>query len=111
MLTVFTSEDASTPQGRRLVETVVEHAREEGLAGASVIRGVEGFGHSGRRRTTRFADVAVDLPVLVQIVDSDDRISEFLPLLRTLTGDELVVTQPVSIEHHTHHWPVLDDDG
>ncbi len=110
MLTVFTSEDASTPEGRRLVDTVVERAREEGLAGASVIRGVEGFGHSRRRRTTRFADVALDLPVLVQIVDSDERISEFLPVLRALTGDELVVIQPVSIEHQPHSKPVLDDD-
>jgi PII-like signaling protein len=110
MLTVFTSEDASTPGGRRLVESVVERAREEGLAGASVIRGVEGFGHSGRRRTTRFADLAVDLPILIQIVDSDERISQFLPLLQAVTGDELVVVQPVSVERQPHHRPVLDDE-
>lgn len=109
MLTIFTSEGASTPQGGRLVETVVERAREEGLAGASVIRGVEGFGHSRRRRTTRFADVAVDLPVVVQIVDSAERISEFVPLLRALTGEELVVLQPVTIDHQHHQRPVLDD--
>lgn len=111
MLTVFATEDAATPQGRRLVQTLVERAREEGLSGATVIRGVEGFGQSGRRRTTRFTDVAVDLPVLVQIVDSDERISEFLPLVKALTGDYLVLVQPVSIEHHPEQRPVLDDDA
>lgn len=109
MLTIFTSEGASAPQGGRLVETVMERAREEGLAGASVIRGVEGFGHSRRRRTTRFADVAVDLPVMVQIVDSAERIAEFVPLLRALAGEELVVLQPVTIDHQPRHRPVLDD--
>lgn len=99
MLTIFTSEGASTPQRARLVEAVVEQAREAGLAGASVIRGVEGFGHSRRRRTTRFADVATDLPVVVQFVDSNQRIMDFVPVLRTLVGDELVVLQPVEIEH------------
>jgi PII-like signaling protein len=109
MLTIFTSENALTSQGRRLVETVVERAREEGLAGASVIRGVEGFGHSRHRRTTRFPDVAVDLPVVVQIVDSSERIAEFVPLLRTLAGDELVVMQPVTIDNRPQGRPVLDD--
>lgn len=98
MLTVFTTEDARTPGGGPLVDSVLERAREEGLAGASVLRGVEGFGHSGRVRTTRFPDVAVDLPVVIQIVDDAPRIDGFLPALRALTGDELVIVQPVSID-------------
>jgi hypothetical protein len=110
MLTVFTSEGAATAEGEVLVKAVVELAREEGLAGATVLRGVEGFGHSGRRRTTRFADVAVDLPVLIRIVDSRERIEEFLPLLRAVIGDELVVSQPVTIDHHSQGHPTLDDE-
>lgn len=98
MLTVFTSETATTPGGKVLVHAVVERAREEGLAGASILRGVEGFGHSGRLRTSRFPDIAVDLPVVIQIVDSDPRIEQFLPRLREMTGDELVIRQPVTLE-------------
>lgn len=98
MLTVFTSEAATAPGGKMLVHAVIERAREEGLAGASILRGVEGFGHSGRLRTSRFPDIAVDLPVVIQIVDSESRIDEFLPRLTELTGDELVIRQPVTLE-------------
>lgn len=100
MLTVFTSEAARTPEGKVLVQAVVERAREHGLAGASILRGVEGFGHSGRLRTSRFPDIAVDLPVVIQMVDSESRIEEFLPVLEGLTGEALVVRQRVTLEHH-----------
>lgn len=98
MLTVFTSEEAKTRAGRPLVNTLLVRAREAGLAGASVLRGIEGFGRSRRVRTTRFPDVSVDLPVVVQIVDLPARIEEFLPVLRDLVQDELVMIQPVVLE-------------
>lgn len=101
ILTVFTTEGARTPDGAGLVNSLVERAREAGLAGASVLRGVEGFGHSKRVRTTRFPDAAVDLPIVVQIVDTNERIEDFLPALVAMTGDELVIRQPVGIDH----WP------
>jgi PII-like signaling protein len=110
MLTVFTTEGAATPDGERLVDTVLERARQEGLAGASVVRGVEGFGRSGRVRTTRFPDVSVDLPVIIQMVDAAARIEGFLPILTTITADELVVVQPVTIDHRPHPPVAFDDE-
>jgi PII-like signaling protein len=109
MLTVFTSEDATTPRGERLAHALLERAREEGLAGASVLRGVEGFGRSGRVRTTRFPDVSVDLPVVIQIVDLAARIEEFLPVLKDMVQDELVVVQPVTIDRRPQLHRVLDE--
>ncbi|MHB1444877.1 MAG: DUF190 domain-containing protein [Acidimicrobiales bacterium] len=111
LLTVFTSEGARTPGGHALVKTLIERAREEGLAGASVLRGIEGFGHSGRVQTARLPDIAFDLPMLVQIVDTDERIDEFLPVLVDIVGEELVVRQAVRIDHQAHERPPLDDES
>ena len=97
-LTVFTTESAQAPDGRPLHLAVVERARQEGLAGATVLRGVEGFGASGHLLTTRVADLAQGLPLVIEIVDRDDRIDSFLPTLRELAGGELVLRQPVSMD-------------
>ena len=100
-LTVFTTESAVTPDGRPLHLALVERARQEGVAGATVLRGVEGFGSSGHLLTTRFADLALGLPLVIEIVDRDERIDSFLPALRELAGDELVLRQRVSIASPT----------
>ena len=97
-LTVFTTETSLAPDGRPLHLALVERARQAGLAGATVVRGVEGFGASGHLLTTRFADLAQGLPLVIEIVDRDERIESFLPALRELAGTELVLRQPVSID-------------
>lgn len=97
-LTVFTTESALAPDGRPLHLALVERAREGGLAGATVLRGVEGFGASGHLLTTRFADLARGLPLVIEIVDRAERIDSFLPALREMAGDELVLRQDVSID-------------
>lgn len=109
MLTVFTSEAARTPDGHPLVKTLIERAREEGLAGASVIRGIEGFGHSGQVQTARRPDTAFDLPIVIHIVDTDENIEDFLPVLVGMAGRELVVRQAVDIDHRVHQRGALDD--
>ena len=97
-LTVFTTESALAPDGRPLHLALVERAQAEGLAGATVLRGVEGYGVSGHLLTTRFADLSLGLPLVIEIVDRDERIESFLPALRELAGDELVLRQPVAID-------------
>lgn len=97
-LTVFTTESALAPDGRPLHLALVERAREQGLAGATVLRGVEGFGSSGHLLTTRFADLAQGLPLVIEIVDRDERIDSFLPAVREMAGTELVLRQTVSID-------------
>jgi PII-like signaling protein len=80
-------------EGRPLYEAIVHRARAAGLAGATVIRGLEGFGAHSRLHTTRILRLSEDLPVVVEIVDEGDRIEAFLPAL-----DEMVVEGMVTLE-------------
>lgn len=76
---------------------IVHRAHKAGLAGASVIRGIEGYGVSSRIHTTRLLSLAEDLPVVIIIVDSEDRIRTFLPQLDGLVTDGLVTIDPVEV--------------
>jgi PII-like signaling protein len=80
-------------EGRPLYEAIVQRAREAGLAGATVIRGLEGFGAHSRLHTTRILRLSEDLPVVVEIVDEAAKIEAFLPTL-----DEMVVEGMVTLE-------------
>ncbi len=76
-----------------LYEAIVLKAREQGLAGATVLRGPMGFGHSSRLHTAKILRLSEDLPVVVEIIDNEQKITAFLPLL-----DEMVKGGLVSIE-------------
>ncbi|MCY0962006.1 DUF190 domain-containing protein [Streptomyces sp. H27-H5] len=70
---------------------IVHRARKAGLAGASVFRGIEGFGASSLIHTQRLLSLSDDLPVAVIIVDADDKVRAFLPELDELVGSGLVI--------------------
>jgi PII-like signaling protein len=76
---------------------IVHRAHRAGLAGASVFRGIEGFGKSNHIHTTRLLSLSEDLPVAVVIVDSDDRIRAFLPELEELKIEGVVILEPVEV--------------
>jgi uncharacterized protein len=98
-LTVIVGE--SDTVGHRPVYTEIVHrAHAAGLIGASVFRGIEGFGATGRVHTTRLLDLAEDLPVSVVIVDSAEKIEAFLPELEAIVGDGLVLVEDVQVVHH-----------
>jgi PII-like signaling protein len=78
----------------------VHRAHAAGLIGASVFRGIEGFGATGRVHTTRLLDLAEDLPISVVIVDTAENIAAFLPELETIVGDALVLVEDVQVIHH-----------
>ncbi|MHB8593497.1 MAG: DUF190 domain-containing protein, partial [Acidimicrobiales bacterium] len=78
-----------------------ERAREDGMAGATVWVGVEGFGTSGRIRTNRFADVATGMPLAVEMIDLPERIEAFLPAVRQLAPGSLVTREQVRITRIT----------
>ena len=69
---------------RPLANAIVERAREEGLAGATVLRGIEGFGANSHLHTSRILSLSNDLPILIQIIDREDRIDAFVPLLEEI---------------------------
>ena len=86
LLRIFLGEDDKF-EHRPLYEAIVLKARETHLAGATVIRGPMGFGHSSLIHTTKILRLSVDLPLVVEIVDSEDKINTFLPALdRMMTG-------------------------
>lgn len=76
---------------------IVHRAHRAGLAGASVMRGIEGFGASSHIHTTRILSLSDDLPVAIVIVDTEERIHAFLPQLDELITEGLVILDPVGV--------------
>jgi len=95
-LTIFVGEN-DLWHHKALYTEIVHRAHRMGLAGASVIRGIEGYGASSRIHTQRLLSLAEDLPVAVIIVDVEERIRPFLPLLDELVTEGLVMLDPVEV--------------
>lgn len=95
-LTVYIGE-SDRHQHRPLYSEIVHRAHAAGLAGASVLRGIEGFGASNTVHTTRLLSLSEDLPIAVVIVDTEDRISAFLADLDTLIDEGLVTIDDVEV--------------
>ncbi len=92
--------EALRHHGLYLYEAIVEHARREGMAGATVFRGMEGYGLHRHLHTARLLDVSDDLPIIVEIVDTIERIRAFLPTLDPLIPHGAATLSPVSIVKH-----------
>lgn len=88
--------------GKPLYAAIVELARSEGLAGATVTRGVMGFGAHSRIHTAGILSLSEDLPMVVTIVDKPERIDAFLPLLDEMVSGGLVLSWPVTVERYVH---------
>ncbi|CAK0743756.1 conserved hypothetical protein [uncultured Gammaproteobacteria bacterium] len=98
LLRIFTGERARDQvHGKPLYETIVLRAREAGLAGATVLRGVMGYGHSSRLHTAKILRLSDDLPLVIEIVDSPERIGAFLPLLDEIMKNGLVTMENVQV--------------
>ena len=83
--------------GKPLYEAIVMRAREAGLAGATVLRGLMGFGAKSRIHTAKVLRLSEDLPIVVEIVDRADRIEAFLPALEEMVADGLVTLERVQV--------------
>ena len=95
-LTIFVGADDQWHH-KPLYTEIVHRAHESGLAGASVLHGVEGYGASSLIHTDRILDLADNLPVVVVIVDSDTAIRGFLPQLDELVTEGLIIMDPVEV--------------
>src|SRR5437764_8256254 len=80
-----------------LYEAIVLKAREMHLAGATVLRGPMGFGASSRLHTTKILRLSEDLPLVIEIVDSEERIDDFLPVLDAMMSSGLVTLEKVQV--------------
>jgi len=83
--------------GRPLYQAIVERVREEGLAGATVIRGIEGFGADSRLHTSRILRLSEDLPIVIEIVDTAEQIERILPLLDEMVEEGMVTLERVEV--------------
>jgi len=100
-LTVYVGEDDQWHH-KPLYTEIVHRAHSAGLAGASVFRGIEGFGAGNHVHTTRLLSLSDDLPVAVVLVDTAERIDAFLPLLDELEVEGLVVIEDVEALRYHH---------
>jgi PII-like signaling protein len=96
LLRIFLGEDDKF-EGKPLYECIVMKAREMHLAGATVLRGPMGFGHSSHLHTTKILRLSQDLPFVIEIVDSEDKINTFLPVLDGIMGSGLVTLEKVKV--------------
>ena len=89
-------------EGRPLFEAIVRRAREEGLAGATVLRGMEGFGANSRVHTSKILRLSQDLPIVIEIVDRPQQIESFLPLLDEMVTEGMMTLERVRIIAYRH---------
>jgi hypothetical protein len=83
--------------GKPLYEAIVLRARAEGMAGATVLRGIEGFGAASRVHTSRLLELSSDLPIVVELVDTEDKIERILPIFDEMVGDGMMTLETVHI--------------
>jgi uncharacterized protein len=89
--------ESDTWHGRPLYEVILHLLRERGLAGATVIRGIEGFGAKQHLHTTRILSLSTDLPVLIEVVDQEDRVRGVLPELDAMVHEGLITLERVEV--------------
>ena len=83
-----------------LYEWIVRKARETGLAGATVLRGLEGFGAHSRVHTAKILRLSSDLPIVIEIVDTQEKIAQFLPLIDDAITEGLATLEKVKIRFY-----------
>lgn len=96
LLRVFIGENDRW-QGKPLYEALVLKAREAGLAGATVVRGIEGFGAHSRLHTAKVLRLSEDLPLVIEIVDIEERIRAFIPVCDGMIGEGLITLERVEV--------------
>lgn len=101
LLRIFIGE-SDTWHGKALHLALVEEAKKHGLAGATVLRGVEGFGAHSRIHTARLIDLSSDLPIVVEIVDDEDKIAAFRPVVEAMVQEGLVTWERVNVIVYRH---------
>ena len=98
---IYTGEDDKF-DGRPMADAIVEKARALGLAGATVFRGLAGFGANSLIRTSRILRLSEDLPVVVEIVDHPERLAPLLEILDEMMGEGMITREPVDVIAYRH---------
>jgi len=96
LLRIFIGE-SNKYKGKPLYEWLVIKAKEQGLAGATVLRGLMGFGANSRIHTSKILRLSLDLPIVVEIVDTPEKIKEFLSCIKTVVKEGLVTLEKAEV--------------
>jgi uncharacterized protein len=96
LLRIFIDE-TDTWNGKPLYEELILLARKQGLAGATAIKGFMGFGCQSRLHTTKLLELSEDLPVILEIVDSEDKINQFIPSIDSMVAEGLITLEKVNV--------------
>ena len=96
LLRIFIGE-ADKWQGQPLYEAIVHLAKKEGMAGATAIKGFMGFGCKSHMHTAKLLRLSEDLPIVIEIVDSDEKINKFLPHLDEMVKEGLITLEKVNV--------------
>jgi len=96
LLRIYVGE-SDTWHGKPLYQAIVERVRQEGMAGATVLRGIEGFGHASRLHTARILRLSEDLPVVIEIVDTAENIDRILPSLDGMVTEGMLTVEKVHV--------------
>jgi hypothetical protein len=99
LLRIFIGEN-DRHEGLPLYEWIVRKARENGLAGATVLRGLEGYGAHSRLHKAKILRLSSDLPLVVEIVDTEEKIQSFLPLIDDAVGEGLATVERVEVHFY-----------
>ncbi len=99
LLRIFIGE-SDRHEGRPLYEWIVRKARESGLAGATVLRGLEGYGAHSRLHTAKILRLSADLPIVVEIVDTREKIEAFMPQIDDAIAEGLATLEKVEIRFY-----------
>ncbi|HEY9618786.1 MAG TPA: DUF190 domain-containing protein [Crinalium sp.] len=97
-LTIYVGESDHW-QGKPVYLALVEEARRRGLAGATALRGVAGFGNHQQLHTTRILELSSDLPMMIVVMDSAEAIASFLPTVRDMVTGGIVIQETVNVVH------------
>ncbi len=101
LLRIFIGETDRTPAGP-LYEAIVKKARELNLAGATVVRGIMGYGAESRIHTAKLLRLSEDLPVIIEIVDTEENINKLLPFLDEHVQEGLITLENVRVLKYRH---------
>lgn len=96
LLKIYISED-SKYKGHSLYHALVLKLKEIGMAGVTVIRGIEGFGQEKRLHTTRILDLTLSLPIIVEVVDTPERIEKAIPVVKEMVNEGLIMLTDVNV--------------
>jgi hypothetical protein len=101
LLRIFVGEDDKHGH-QPMYEAIVQLARKKGMAGATVLRGIMGFGANSRVHTAKILRLSEDLPIVIEIVDKPERIAQLLPEVDSMIGEGLVTLEPVRVIAYRH---------